>query len=69
MELWVFFAILITLGCIDYQSMKKAKLKKELVPYLILMILAGAFAVFYLTNPHQESFIYIVIKLFKLKGY
>ncbi|PKM72173.1 MAG: hypothetical protein CVU91_10615 [Firmicutes bacterium HGW-Firmicutes-16] len=69
MELSVFFAILIVFSIFDYRSMKKAKLKKEMVSYLILMVLAGAFAVFYLTNPHQESFTYLVIKLFKLKGY
>ncbi len=69
MELSVFFAVLIVFGIIDYRSMKKEKLKKEILPYLILMVLAGTFAVFYLTNPHRESFTYLVIKLFKLKGY
>ena len=69
MELAVFFAILIVLGIVDYRAMKKAKLKKEIVPYLIFMVLAGVFAVFYLSNPHQESFTYLVIKLFNLKGY
>jgi len=49
--------------------MKKAKLKKEIVPYLIFMVLAGALGVFYLTNPSQKSFSYLIIKLFNLKGY
>ena len=69
LELAVFLAALTAFGVVDYRSMKRAKLKKELVTYMIMMALAAAFAVFYLTNPHQESFVYIVIKLFGLKGY
>ena len=69
MELAVFLLILIILGIVEIRAMKKAKLKKEIVPYLIFMVLAGALGVFYLTNPSQKSFSYLIIKLFNLKGY
>lgn len=69
LELAALLSVLIILGILDYRAMKKAKLKKELLTYLILMGFAGAFAVFYLTNPNQDSFSYMIIKLFNLKGY
>ena len=69
MELAVFLLILIIFGIVEIRAMKKAKLKKEIVPYLIFMVLAGALGVFYLTNPSQKSFSYLIIKLFNLKGY
>jgi len=69
LELAVFLLILIIFGIVEIRAMKKAKLKKEIVPYLIFMVLAGALGVFYLTNPSQKSFSYLIIKLFNLKGY
>lgn len=69
MELAVFLLIMIIFGIVEIRAMKKAKLKKEIVPYLIFMVLAGAFGVMYLTDPSQKSFSYLIIKLFNLKGY
>ena len=65
----MFCVVLTLLGVLDYREMKKAKLKKEILAYLIFTVLAGVFAVIYLTNPEQESFSYLIIKLFNLKGY
>ena len=68
MELVVFLLILIIFGIVEIRAMKKAKLKKEIVPYLIFMVLAGALSIFYFTDPSRDSFSYLIIKLFNLKG-
>ncbi len=69
MELKVFLLILIIFGIVEIRAMKKAKLKKEIVTYLIFMTLAGALGIYYLSDPYQKSFSYLIIKLFNLKGY
>ena len=69
MELKVFLMILIISGIVEILAMKKAKLKKEIVPYLLFMVLAGALGIYFLSDPYQKSFSYLIIKLLSLKGY
>jgi len=69
LELKVFLLILIISGVLEISAMKKAKLKKEIVPYLIFMFMAGALGIYYLSDPYQKSFSYLIIKLLNLKGY
>ena len=69
MELKVFLLILVISGILEIRIMKKAKLKKEIVTYLIFMTLAGALGIYYLSDPYQKSFSYLIIKLLNLKGY
>lgn len=67
MELKIFLLVLIIFAVIETMAMRKAKLKKELVSYFILMVLVGALGVYYLSDPYQKSFSYLIIKLFNLK--
>ena len=69
MELKVFLLILLISGIVEVRAMKKAKLKKEIVPYLIFMVLTGVLGVYYLSDPSQKSLSYLIIKLFNLKGF
>jgi len=69
LELKVFLMILIISGIVEILAMKKAKLKKEIVPYLLFMVLAGALGIYFLSDPYQKSFSYLIIKLLSLKGY
>lgn len=68
-ELAIFILILIVMSIIDTRSMMKSKLKKEMIPYLIFIILSVGFGVFYLTDPSLDSLSYSIIKLFNLRGY
>lgn len=68
-ELVIFILILVIMSIVDTRSMLKSKLKKEIVPYLILIIFSVGLGVFYLTDPSRDSLSYSIIKLFNLKGY
>ena len=69
LEFAVFILALIIMSIAEIRSMLRAKLKKEIVPYLILIVLSAALGWAYLTDPSRDSFSYTIIKLFNLKGY
>jgi len=68
-ELAVFILTLIIMSIVEVRSMLKAKLKKEIVPYLILIVLSAALGALYLTDPSRDSLSYSIIKLLNLEGY
>lgn len=68
-ELAIFILTLIMMSVVEIRSMLKIKLKKEIVPYLILIVLSAALGALYLTDPSRDSFSYMIIKLLNLKGY
>jgi|GEM_PF-5535575 len=69
MELKCFLAFLLFAGAADIISMRKARLKKEIVPYLVLTALTAAFAIAYLSAPARASLTYSIVKLLGLKGF
>lgn len=69
LELGIFILTLIIMSIAEIRSMLKAKLKKEIVPYLILFLLSVALGFYYLTNPSRESFSSTLINLLNLKRY
>lgn len=68
LQLFLFFVILLLAGIMDLRSMMKADLKKELVPYCVLMLAAGAMGLFYLSNPYRQSIAYWIFQILRMEG-
>jgi hypothetical protein len=68
LQLFLFFAVLLFMGAADIWSMLKSELRKELVPYCILMLAAGAAGLFYLSNPYRQSIAYWIFNLLNING-
>lgn len=68
LQLFLFFAILLFVGAADLRSMLRSELRKELIPYCILMLAAGAAGLFYLSDPYRQSIAYWIFNLFNING-
>lgn len=66
-ELVLFVLVLIAISIFDLLKMKKANLKKEIVPYLALTLFSGAIGLLYLLNPYGPSISKILFGLFNIK--
>lgn len=69
LELKLFLLFLVAAGTADILSMKKAKLKKEFLPYIVLMVLTAVFGIAYMSTPQSASLTFSVIKFLGLKGF
>lgn len=67
-ELILFLLAMIGFGIYDILKMKKADLKREIVPYLAMMFLAGGVGLVYLLNPTGPSIAKMLFGLFNIKG-
>lgn len=68
LQLFLFFVVLFMVGVADIRSILKSDLKKELIPYSILMLAAGVVGLFYLSNPYRQSIAYWLLKLVNAGG-
>jgi multisubunit Na+/H+ antiporter MnhC subunit len=67
LELAAFLAILAGMGVYDLKKMKKANLKKEIVPYISLSLLSAAVALLFFLNPDAPSLAKLLMTLFGVK--
>lgn len=67
-ELIMFFMVLILLSTLDIRAMKKANLMKEIIPYLVLTLMAGVVGFLFLVDPHGESVASRLLNLLHLEG-
>jgi UDP-N-acetylmuramyl pentapeptide phosphotransferase/UDP-N-acetylglucosamine-1-phosphate transferase len=63
----LFLIIFFSMGVYDIRKMTKANLKKEILPYLALMLLALTVAFIHLLNPLTPSLSEILLRLFGIK--
>lgn len=66
-ELFMFLIVLIGISIYDLWKMKKATLKKEVLPYLAMTLLSAAVGLIYLINPFGPSISKILFDLFNIK--
>jgi hypothetical protein len=64
LELASFYAILVGMGVFDLSKMKKANLKREMAPYLVLSLLSAAVAFLFFKNPDGPSLSKLLLHLF-----
>jgi len=62
-----FILVLVGLGIFDILQMKTKNQKKEIVVYVIFMLLAGLFGIYYLSNPERTSFSKLLLSLMGIK--
>ncbi len=55
--------IIVALSIRDIIYLKSKKNKKDLYAYIGIMLLVGAFGIFYYSNPDRESFAKILLSL------
>lgn len=67
-QLILFFIIFIILCIADTRSMLHANLKKDLIPYGILMLATAAMGFWYFVNPYRQSISYLIFQILKIKG-
>ncbi len=64
MEITVFLSVLFAFSFFDIRAMAKAKLKKEILSYLVLSAIAGSLGFVYFTNPFRDSLANIILDIF-----
>ncbi len=67
-ELMTFFIISILISIFDMRSMAKSGSKKEIIPYLVLMLISGATGFLYFTDPYRKSIVYFILNIFHIQG-
>lgn len=65
--LLIFFLIFSVILITDLNSMKKAGHKKEIAPYILLMLTAGLLGFLYLSDPNRESISALFFRILKIK--
>lgn len=63
-----FILLIVALSIRDIIYLKSKKLKKDLYAYIGIMLLVGAFGIFYYLNPERESFSKILLSLIGKEG-
>ncbi|HHU50177.1 MAG: hypothetical protein ACOYEH_00445 [Caldicoprobacterales bacterium] len=58
-----FIIIMAGLGVYDILQMKTKKQKKEIVVYVIFMLLVGLFGIFYYIDPERTSFSKLLLSI------
>lgn len=65
------FALLVLImgfmGVIDIKAMVKNGLKKEMIVYLVLLVIAGSLGVLFMTTPLRSSILKFLLKLFHVE--
>lgn len=64
----IYFILLLMFCIFDIREMVKKKYKKEIVPYLFFVIIAGCVGLIYFKNPYGNSMSHILIRIFNVKG-
>lgn len=60
------FSVLFTIsGIVVYRNIKRENSKRDMVIYIVLMILALIFAIFYFRDPYQKSLIEYLMEFMK----
>lgn len=67
MEIAAFFILVIVISFVDIKSMVKLKLKKEIIPYLGLMLITGVAGFLFLADPYRKSISYLILKIFNIQ--
>mgnify|MGYP000300436128 CR=1 FL=1 len=62
-----YILVVVLLGTFDILQMKAENQKKEIKVYVILMLLAGLFGIFYFLNPQRTSFSRALLSLIGIK--
>lgn len=62
-----YILLLLTLGVIDVIAIVKQKDKKVLIIYILLLIAAMIFGVYYLTHEYEDSILIRIYHLFNIK--
>lgn len=65
-ELAIFIGVLIAFSIFDIRVMSKANLKKEILPYLVLSLIACSVGLIYFTNPFRDSIANMILSLFNI---
>jgi hypothetical protein len=66
-ELAVYSSLLILMCVFDIRSMIKKSLKKEIIPYLLLVIMAAAVGLTILPYSYQKGIVSYLLDLFKVQ--
>ena len=53
----IFLVLYAVSGIIVYKDIKKEKSKRDVVAFVVLMVIALAFGIFYFRDPYQKSLI------------
>ena len=61
----IFSVLYVISGVIAFKSVKKENSKRDMVVYIMLMILTLIFAFFYFRDPYQESLIEYLMEWIK----
>ena len=67
LELSVFLLAAIIFSVIDIKSMMKFSLKREIIPYLVLMLTSGSVGLLYLADPYRKSILYFILTIFNIR--
>ena len=62
----VLIALTVILSIWDIKSMKKANLKKEITPYILLMLVSGIMGFLYFTDPFRKSIAIMFLDLLNI---
>ncbi|HHW47875.1 MAG TPA: hypothetical protein GXX14_04545 [Clostridiaceae bacterium] len=60
--------VIIIISIRDIKYLVSKNMKKELYVYVTIMLLAGAFGIFYYLNPERDSFSKIMLSLIGKEG-
>ena len=68
MQVIVYLIIIVIVSILDIRSMLRLHIRKDMVPYLFCMMLAGLLGVIYLANPYRESIVGVILNVFHIQG-
>ena len=64
----IYFILLLMFCILDIREMVKKKFKKEIVPYLLFVIIAGCVGFMYFKSPYGNSISHVIIRIFNVQG-
>lgn len=62
----ILFLFMGIIGVMDMKTMINSGLKRETVPYIILLLLAGTLGALYLTDPIRPDIVSSMLKFFQV---
>jgi len=62
----IFLVLYVVPGIIVFRDIKKENSKRDMVAFVVLMIIALAFGIFYFRDPYQKSLIEYFMELMNL---
>ncbi|MBE5812779.1 MAG: hypothetical protein E7314_03910 [Clostridiales bacterium] len=61
----IFLVLYLVPGIIVFKDIKKENSKRDMIAFIVLMVLAFAFGVFYFRDPYQKSLIEYLLMIKK----